>query len=46
MPDPPAFSIDATRDALWGIADQLEAAGWEWYGQGVKALTSLSKGER
>lgn len=42
----PPFSIDAVRDQLWTIANQLEENGWDWYGQGVKALTSLSKGDR
>lgn len=44
-PPPPAFSIDATRDQVWQLANQLEAAGHEWYGQALKAATSLSKGE-
>ena len=43
---PPAFSVDAVRDDLWRQAELLEANGWEWFGQGIKALTSLSKGER
>lgn len=40
------FSIDAVRDQVWQLAGQLEVNGWAWYGQGLKALTSLSKGER
>lgn len=45
-PAPTLPSIDAERDALWGIADRLERAGWKWFGQGVKALVAMSKGER
>lgn len=44
---PPAgFDIVASRDRLWAEAEALEQAGYPWFGQGVKALVAVQKGER
>lgn len=45
-PPPTAFDVAAERDRLWTIAEKLEANGWVWFGQGVKALVAVSKGEK
>jgi hypothetical protein len=39
-------TIEAVRDQLWAAAEQAEALGWPWLGQGVKALVALSKGDQ
>lgn len=40
------FDIKKERDALWAIANNIEAHGWPWFAQAVKASTALSKGEQ
>lgn len=41
----PAYNVDAVRDVLWQIADDLEENGWPWFGQAVKSAVAQSKGE-
>jgi len=45
--DPPSgFDINLIRDSLWQTAETLENGGWPWFGQGIKALVALSKGDK
>jgi hypothetical protein len=48
VPPTPTPSIDIAkeRDALWAQAARLEQGGYPWLAQGIKALVTLSKGEK
>jgi len=45
-PEPEPFDVDAARDEVWSIAEACEQAGYPWFGQGLKSVVALSKGEK